>query len=118
MGSENAGNNNEDKIGEDNFFDKHGLEVSNGDVEVGKTYPIYGMITKILNDTPGSVIVEVNFSITASMSIPTEEKIEVLKRRAFEPGIFISTVTEKNDEGKICVDCQTVVFGKEQKTTV
>ena len=101
---------------EQNFFEKHGLEVSNGEVEIGKTYPIYGMITKVLNDEPGHVIVEVNFSIEAKMQIPTEDKIEVLKRRAFEPGIFISTVTDKSDEGKVSVDCQTVVFGKEQNS--
>ena len=33
---------------EQNFFDKFGLEVTSGDVEIGQTYPIYGMITKVL----------------------------------------------------------------------
>ena len=95
-----------------NFFEKFGLEVTAGEVEVGHTYPIYGMITKILDDTPGSVIVELNFSIKASMSIPDAGKIEILKERAFEPGIFVSTVVSK-DNG-IQVDCSTVVFGKKQ----
>jgi hypothetical protein len=97
---------------EKDFFEKFGLEVTTGEVEVGKTYPIYGMITKILNDIPGGVEVELNFSIRANMSIPDTTKIELLKERAFEPGIFVSTV--KSKETGIEVDCSTVVFGKRQ----
>lgn len=97
----------------ENFFDKFGLEVTSGDVEVGQTYPIYGMITKVLSETEGSVIVEINFAIKATMTIPDATKIELLKERAFEPGIFVSTVTSKDDSG-ISVDCATVVFGKRQ----
>ena len=96
-----------------NFFEKFGLEVATGEVEIGQTYPIYGMITKLLDDTPGNVIVEINFSITANMAIPDSDKIELLKQRAFEPGIFVSTITSK-DEG-IKVDCSTVVFGRKQE---
>lgn len=99
---------------EQNFFEKFGLEVASGEVEVGETYPIYGMITKIINDTPGSVVVELNFSIRANMTIADETKVELLKERAFEPGIFVSTITEKADE-QVFVDCQTVVFGRKQK---
>lgn len=98
--------------GEKNFFDKFGLEVTSGEVEVGKTYPIYGMITKVLSDEPGNVVVELNFSIKANMSIPDTTKIELLKERAFEPGIFVSTV--KSKESGVCVDCSTVVFGRKQ----
>ena len=95
-----------------NFFEKFGLEVAQGEIEVGQTYPIYGMITKILDDTPGNVIVEINFNIRANMAIPDANKVELLKERAFEPGIFVSTVKTKA-EG-IIVDCSTVVFGKRQ----
>jgi hypothetical protein len=95
-----------------NFFEKFGCEVQFGEVEVGTTYPLYGMITKIIDDTPGHVVVEINFSITATMTIPDPAKVELLKERAFEPGIFVSTVTLK--EPKIEVDCSTVVFGKRQ----
>ena len=49
---------NENTGKEQNFFDKFGLEVTAGDVEIGKTYPIYGMITKILSEAPGQVVVE------------------------------------------------------------
>jgi len=95
-----------------NFFEKYGLEVAAGEVEVGKTYPIYGMITKVLDETPGHVVVEINFSITANMVVPERDKIELLKERAFEPGIFIATVIDK--QPTIKVDCQTVVFGRRQ----
>jgi hypothetical protein len=100
----------ENSKGSENFFSKHGLEVTHGEVEIGKTYPIYGMITNLLSEQPGDVVVEINFNIKARMSIPELEKIKLLKERSFEPGIFISTVTSK-EEG-ICVDCSTVVFGK------
>jgi hypothetical protein len=95
-----------------NFFEKFGCEVQVGEVEVGTTYPLYGMITKVLDDTPGKVVVELNFTITANMSIPDPAKIELLKERAFEPGIFVSTVTNKAP--RVEVDCSTVVFGKRQ----
>jgi hypothetical protein len=100
---------------EPNFFEKFGLEVETGEVEVGNTYPIYGMITKFINEAPGSVIVEINFSITAHMSIPDQDKVDLLKERSFEPGIFISTVKDKNSDKGITVDCQTVVFGRKQQ---
>jgi hypothetical protein len=97
---------------ESNFFEKFGLEVASGEVEVGSTYPIYGMITELVDTTPGKVVVTINFSIKANMAIPDQEKIELLKERAFEPGIFVSTVISK--EGGIEVDCSTVVFGRRQ----
>jgi hypothetical protein len=103
---------NSDETKAPNFFEKFGCEVQFGDIEVGTTYPLYGMITKIIDDTPGHVVVEINFSITATMTIPDPAKVELLKERAFEPGIFVSTVTNKDP--KIEVDCSTVVFGKRQ----
>lgn len=98
---------------EPNFFEKFGLEVAAGEVEIGRTYPIYGMITKLLNDAPGKVVVEINFSIRAHMSIPDQDKIELLKERAFEPGIFVSKILSKEDG--VTVDCSTVVFGRRQQ---
>ncbi len=96
-----------------NFFEKFGLEVASGEVEIGNTYPIYGMITKIISDTPGNVIVELNFTIRANMAIPDSDKVNILKERAFEPGIFVSTVVSK--ENGVTVDCCTVVFGRKQQ---
>ena len=100
--------------GSTDFLNSNSLEVTSGEVEVGKTYPMYGMITEFIQEGPGEVIVQLNFSITAHLFVPTIEHFATLKERAFEPGIFISTVKEMADDGKIVVDCQTVVFGKKQ----
>lgn len=99
--------------GTEDFFEKFGLEVSSGEVEIGNTYPIYGMITSFISDEPGNVVVELNYSIKANMAIPDTTKVELLKERAFEPGIFVSTVKDKGEQ--IVVDCSTVIFGKKQE---
>jgi len=39
--------------------------------------------------------------------------VEILKERAFEPGIFVSKILSKGETG-IVVDCSTVVFGRRQ----
>ena len=100
----------EDDTTKDNVFNKLGVSVEYGNVEVGQTYPIYGAITEILNDTPGSVVVTVNYNIELNMQIEDVQKIELLKDRAFDVGIFVSTITEVGDT--IRGDCTTVVFGK------
>lgn len=97
---------------DENFFEKFGLSVESGKVEIGNTYPIYGMITKIISEELNNVIVELNYNIEATLSINEQEKINLLKERAFEPGIFVSTVTQ--NEPSIKVDCATIVFGKRQ----
>ncbi|MGI6524438.1 MAG: hypothetical protein ACOX2O_03970 [Bdellovibrionota bacterium] len=98
------------------LFDKLGLQVSSCNVEEGKTYWIYGCITKFIDDTPGNVIVELNFSIRTRLTIQTKEKVELLKERAFEAGIFVCTMLPKNDQ--LDADCQTVVFGRKQSVVV
>lgn len=97
---------------EETFFEKYGLEVGFGEVEVGNTYPIYGMITKFIDDSIDNIIVEVNENITVKMAIPSQEKIDILKKRAFQPGIFVSKVLEINENTGIVVECSTVIFGK------
>ena len=100
------------KRGEQDLFEKFGLQLAVGDVEVGQTYPIFGMITKLLNEDPGAVVVEINHNIRARMNIPDQQRIELLKERAFESGIFISTIMSK--EPTVEVECQTVIFGRRQ----
>jgi hypothetical protein len=97
---------------EENFFEKFGLEVRTGNVEVGKTYPIYGMITNFIGEATEHIIVELNFNIIAKMLIPDASKVNILKQRAFEPGIFVGTVLENDD--KLTVECSTVIFGRKQ----
>lgn len=97
---------------EEDLFGKLGLHVAPGEVEIGKTYPIFGMITKLISDEPGNVICEINNSIRAKMNVNDVEKVNVLKERAFESGIFVSTVVSKSPG--VEVDCQVVIFGKKQ----
>lgn len=96
----------------EDFFEKYGLEIVNNNIEVGEVYPLYGIITKFLSEEVGNILVEINYSIEAKMSIDDLNKLNILKERAFEPAIFISKVVEK--EPKIIVDCSTIVFGRKQ----
>ena len=103
---------------EKNFLEKAGLEVAFGEVEVGNTYPIYGMITKILSEDLDNFRVEINKNINCQMHITEKDKAELIKQRSFEPGIFICKILSKDDNVNIEVDCQTVVFGKQQVAEV
>ena len=87
------------------------------DLEIGKTYPIYGMITKIISDTVNNVVVEVNSSIKLTMVVKEEEKIKIIRDRSFEPGIFVTTVEKKSllvEESIYAIEglCTTVIFGR------
>lgn len=99
-------------MAEKNLFDQLGLEVAHGEVEVGSTYPIFGIITNFIDDTPGQVVAEINYNIRAHMSVPDAVKVNLLKERAFESGIFIAKVLKK--EPQVEIECQTVIFGKKQ----
>jgi hypothetical protein len=101
------------EIKERNLFDDFGLELVHGEVKIGKTYPIYGMITDIISTEPGNVVAKINKCIIARINISDSEKIETLKQRAFESGIFVSRVTET--EPRVEVECKTIIFGKRQE---
>ena len=93
-----------------NLFEDLGLSVQFGDVEVGQAYPIYGVITKFVSEEPGNVIVIINENIEVTMNVAEEDKINVLKNRTFDPGIFVCTITEVDK--LIKAECSTVIFGK------
>ena len=95
-----------------NFFDELGLEVTHNSVEIGKTYPIFGAITSINSENGNNLEIEINRNITAHLSVSSPEKIETLKTKSFESGIFISKVIRT--EPSIVVECQTVIFGRSQ----
>ncbi len=97
---------------EGDLFEQLGLEIAQGEVEIGSTYPIFGMITKFINEKAGEVVVELNHCIIANMNVTEDNKVDLLKERAFESGIFVSTVVAKDP--KVEVDCQVVIFGKKQ----
>jgi len=93
-----------------NLFDELGLKVQFSDVSLGETYPIYGTITKFIDETPGNIVVLINDHIEATMNVVDVDKIDVLRTRCFDPGIFVCVITQK--EPSICAECTTVVFGK------
>jgi hypothetical protein len=97
-----------------NLFDDLGLSVKFGEVEVGQVYPIYGLITEFVSEEPGNVVVKVNDNIQVTMNIEDREKIDVLKNRSFDPGIFVCTITEVDT--LIKAECSTVIFGKNNNT--
>lgn len=91
-------------------LEKNQVTVKCGDVEVGQSYPLYGMITKFIDERPGQVVAELNYGqIVAEFAIPDKAAVERLKARAFDPGIFVATVEQKSPQ--VRVSCQTVIFG-------
>lgn len=103
--------------------DKPPFEVTTGTVEVGKSYPLYGMITKILSEQGDKLVVIINgidgmkgTELTLSLGEDSQDKIEVIKSRFFEPGIFVTQITEA--EPDIKGDCNTVIFGRSQTKEV
>lgn len=97
-----------------NLFDDLGLSLEFGDVEVGQVYPIFGVITKFISTEPGNIIVTINDNIEALMNVEDPEKIETLKNRCFDSGIFVCYVKEVGTPIK--VECSTVIFGKNNNT--
>lgn len=105
-----------------NFFDEHGLQAVQHIPEIGQTYPIYGMITAIESTTDKNVIVIINFTMRAILNITEPDKVETLKQRAFEPGVFVMTITKINENADVTKenpiayegDVSTVIFGKKQ----
>ena len=100
----------------DNLFDSLGLEVKFGEVEIGQSYPIYGMITEIVSDVIGDVRVVVNYNIEMTLSIDDDEKMSLLKKKSFEPGIFVCTIT--HTQPSIKGDCSTIIFGKNKEMEI
>lgn len=88
------------------------MEISQREVEVGATYPIFGMITAIEQHESGDIYAQINYNIRAKLNQLDHSKLEFLRERAFESGIFVSTVTAKG--AKIEVDCKTIIFGHKQ----
>ena len=96
------------------LFAELGIAVAEGNVEIGKVYPIFGMITAIdeAGNETNRVTVEINHNILAKMNLKSTERVNLLKERAFETGIFVAKILEL--EPQIKVDCQAVIFGRTQ----
>lgn len=99
--------------GDDNFLDKFGFEIKQADVEVGKTYPLYGAITKIIDESQENFTIEINNQIELKCTISTDfpKYLEMVKRRAFEPAVFVAEITSKDP---LQGHCSTIVFGRTQ----
>ncbi|MCC6932802.1 MAG: hypothetical protein IT292_06070 [Deltaproteobacteria bacterium] len=98
---------------EKNFLNDFGLEVTHGQAEVGKIYPVFGVITEIINLDPGCVVIKLNHNITAYLNVTDIEQIKTIKERLFESAIFVAKILKIDPE--IEIDCQTIVFGKKQQ---
>jgi hypothetical protein len=103
-----------------NFFEKYGLELSTtSEIEIGQTYPIYGMITNFLESEDDGIWVELNFNIKLLMCGISEEKLNILRERAFDTGIFFTEIKEIGAKPYHFVgECRTAVYGKKQNTEV
>jgi hypothetical protein len=96
-------------MSKDDFFKKYGLTVQPGEVQIGRVYPLYGAITEILDERLETFTIEINHGLILRCSIQDQDSIEKIKKRAFEPAIFVTEITSVEPvEG----ECTTIVFGK------
>lgn len=75
-----------------------GIEIALIPPKVGETVPLYGMITNILAETENTLVVEINYNIKLTINNTTKDHIKTIKERIFEPGIFVSTITNVFDD--------------------
>jgi len=83
--------------------------------EVGSTIPLYGIITKIIEETEEQIILEINSNIILTSKISSNEIVyrNTIKERLFEYGIFIATIDSIDTDVKGTL--KTVIFGKRQE---
>ena len=102
------------------------------EIEVGKEYPVYAMVTNIISDDVDNFIIELNYTIKTKVFFLDElnsEKEKTKKNiidRIFEPGFFVLHFTKINYEQKIDTsnniekdypveaECFGIVFGKQK----
>ena len=89
------------------------VEVTDAEVQIGKSYPIYGAITKIFHVSPKGVLVEINHKLHLKMNLTDKDSVERIKARAFEPGIFVTTITGVGPQFEGV--CTQVIFGTPQE---
>lgn len=83
-------------------------KIEHREVEIGKTYPLYGYITKIIDDTFENFTVEINNGISLKCTFTAGDCRAQIKERAFEPGIFVARITGLNP---VKGECGSMVFG-------
>lgn len=107
----------------EDLFDKLGLELKSSPVVVGENYPVYGMVTEMIEAPDGSIQCVVNFNMLLTLFGVSKEKSEIIKTKAFEPGIFITKITKiytelDNNPYSFEGECSTVIFGKSPDTEI
>ena len=112
----------------DKTFEDEGLEVKSVEVEVGKSYPLFGMITSILDKTLDNFTAVINYNIKLRINVQTQEHLTLITDRIFESGIFVAEITKQNplsDDSEVLIKnpetvklfpyegvCTTVIYGK------
>jgi hypothetical protein len=86
-------------------------------LEEGKIYPFYGVITKILEEEDEIITkFQLNFESIVSVDLRGQKDYsDTIKQRIFEPGIFMSTF-HGVEGGVPNLSCSTIIFGKRQET--
>lgn len=97
------------------------------EIAAQQDYPVYGMVTNILNEDLNNFLVELNYSIKAKVifDVEVDDDVNIRKRNmimknAFEPAIYIleftkidlhGTVDKENRQYPIEAICHGIVFG-------
>lgn len=97
-------------LNREELVDNLGLVATMKEVEIGGVYPVYGVITRVIESLDGTVEVEINHDIKVEMSVQDSSKLDLIKSRAFEAGIFVSEVVSV--EPQLRIKCSAVIFGK------
>lgn len=83
-------------------------------ITVGQTYTINGSITNIIDESNvNNIKCEINHNMIGHVIAGSENQLELLKSRAFDPCILNFTVQALYP--KITVKCNSIVFGKGKK---
>lgn len=111
----------------EDFFEKFNLKATRGEVEEGEQYPLYGIVTGFIEEDPNKLSLVLNYNIKLNLVGDIGlERLNLLRSRAFEPGVFVSTITKKDltipdpSPDKLSKDtpfpieatCSTIVYGK------
>jgi|YNPMSStandDraft_1061717.scaffolds.fasta_scaffold04084_4 hypothetical protein len=90
------------------------LKVKSVNPEVGKVYPICGVLSDLEIISQTEVVAKINDNIFAKLIINDPEHLKTLLSRILDTGIFFVEVQEISDEGVLSGFCSTIIFGKRQ----
>ncbi|MCS6893548.1 MAG: hypothetical protein NZO16_03150, partial [Deltaproteobacteria bacterium] len=87
-----------------------GIKLSEIKPEVGKTYPVFGVLSD-LNFEDSRLVATINDNIKAELIVNDENQIKTLLSRIFDNGIFFVEIKEVCEDGSIRGFCSTIIFG-------